>query len=87
MTAHHKRTGDLAVQVLATAAAILLIAVEPAVARVLLTVLLAAAVAVAFVAGVAAGEFAVIAVTARVCQWRARRRAARRRGYLIGGPR
>ena len=87
MTAHHKRTGDLAVQVLATTAAILLIAVEPAVARVLLTVLYAAAVIVAAIVIAAA-----VLITLNACQswyfgWRERRHRARRPGYLFGGHR
>ena len=79
MTAHHKRTGDLALQVAAATAAIVLLA-QPGLARVLLTVLYAAAVAVAVL---------VIAAAATVTyrQWRARRRRTRRPGYLFGGPR
>lgn len=79
MTAHRKLTGDLAVQVLAAVAAILAIA-DPAVARLLLTGLLAAAVAVAVLVIAAA-------VTVTYRQWRARRRRTRRPGYLLGGRR
>ena len=90
MTAHRTRTRDLAVQVLAATAAILAIA-EPAVARVLLTVLLAAAAAVAILVVIGAGEFACWVMGGTFCRWRdrrrARRRAARRAGYLYGGPR
>ena len=87
MTAHHKRTGDLAVQVAATTAAILLIAVEPTVARVLLTVLLVAAIAVAALVVLGSVELAILACMRAWFGWRARRRAARRAGYIYGGPR
>lgn len=42
--------------------------------------------AIIVIALIALLELALITTTARWCRWRARKRAEKRRGYLIGGP-